>query len=70
MPLKPLIYQRRKDFEFVAKDRITDDNVFNNKEFVYGADARSNVGFGFWQQAYGSKQTLSAANCITPRVRH
>jgi len=62
MPLKPLIYQRRKDFEFVAKDRLTDDNVFNNKEFVYGADARANVGFGFWQQAFGSKQTLSGTN--------
>lgn len=58
MPLKPLIHQVRKDFQFVAKDRVTDDNVFDNKEFRYGADARSNVGFGFWQQAYGSKQTL------------
>jgi phage major head subunit gpT-like protein len=62
MPLKPLIYQRRKDFEFVAKDKVTDDNVFDNKEFVYGADARANVGYGFWQQAWGSKQTLNAAN--------
>jgi phage major head subunit gpT-like protein len=60
MPLKPLIYQRRKDFDFVAKDRPTDDNVFFMKEFVYGADARANVGFGFWQQAWGSKQTLDA----------
>lgn len=59
--LKPIILQKRKDFEFVAKDRITDDTVFNNKEFQYGADARGNVGFGFWQQAYGSKQTLNAA---------
>lgn len=67
-PLKPLIYQRRKDFEFVAKDQLTDDNVFNNKEFVYGADARANVGFGFWQQAYGSKQTLSAANYAIGRA--
>ena len=66
-PLKPLIHQRRKDFEFVAKDKLDDDNVFNNKEFVYGADARSNVGFGFWQQAYGSKQTLDGAAYATGR---
>jgi len=59
--LKPLILQKRRDFEFVARDRLTDDNVFNNKEFQYGADARANVGFGFWQQAYGSKQTLNGA---------
>ncbi|PKR90875.1 hypothetical protein CXZ10_05865 [Pleomorphomonas diazotrophica] len=67
-PLKPLIYQRRKDFSFVAKDNPDDDNVFNNNEFVYGADARSNVGFGFWQFAWGSKQTLDAAHYETARA--
>ncbi len=66
-PLKPLIYQRRKDFNFVAKDAPTDDNVFDNNEFVYGADARSNVGFGFWQFAWGSKQTLDATHYATAR---
>jgi phage major head subunit gpT-like protein len=60
--LKPIILQKRKDFEFVAKDKLTDDNVFDNAEFVYGADARGNVGFGFWQFAYGSKQTLDATS--------
>ena len=60
--LKPVILQKRKDFQFVAKDQLTDDNVFNNKEFVYGADARFNAGFGFWQFCWGSKQTLNAAN--------
>jgi phage major head subunit gpT-like protein len=67
-PIKPLIYQRRKDFEFVSKDQLTDDNVFTNKEFVYGADARANVGFGLWQQAYGSKQTLSIASYAAGRA--
>ncbi len=66
--LKPLIYQVRKEFEFVAKDRVTDDNVFDLREFRYGADARSNVGFGFWQMAYGSKSTLNAANYATARA--
>lgn len=58
--IKPIILQKRKDFQFVSKDKETDDNVFDNKEFVYGADARANVGFGFWQFAWGSKQTLDA----------
>lgn len=66
--IKPIILQRRKDFEFVAKDRLTDDNVFFQKEFVYGADARGNVGFGFWQMAYGSKQTLDASAYATARA--
>lgn len=60
--LKPLILQKRKEFEFVSKDKIDDDNVFDKKEFRYGADARMNVGFGFWQMIWGSKQTLNAAN--------
>lgn len=66
--LKPIILQKRKDFEFVAKDRVNDDTVFNNREFQYGADARANVGFGFWQFAWGSKQTLNATNYATARA--
>ena len=58
--IKPLILQVRRDFgEIVAKDRVTDDNVFDRNEYVYGVDARMNVGYGFWQFAWGSKQTLS-----------
>ncbi len=67
-PIKPLILQKRKDFQFVAKDKLDDDNVFNNNEFVYGADARGNVGFGFWQMAWGSKQTLDATHYATARA--
>ncbi len=66
--LKPIILQKRKDFEFVSKDKVTDDNVFHNKEFIYGADARANTGFGFWQMAWGSKQTLDAASYATARA--
>jgi len=67
-PLKPLILQRRRDFEFVAKDDPKDDNVFTNREYVYGSDARCNVGFGFWQFAWGSKQALDAAHYETARA--
>ncbi|MDP1980480.1 Mu-like prophage major head subunit gpT family protein [Undibacterium sp.] len=56
--IKPIIYQQRKPYTFVALDKDTDANVFNRKEFVYGVDARSNVGFGLWQLAYASKQPL------------
>ena len=66
--LQQIILPRRKDFEFVAKDKVTDDNVFSNREFVYGADARANTGFGFWQMAWGSKQTLDAASYATARA--
>lgn len=66
--LKPIIYQLRQDWDFVAKDSPNDENVFTKKQFLYGADARANVGFGFWQMAWGSKQTLNAANYEAARV--
>ncbi|WP_316154725.1 Mu-like prophage major head subunit gpT family protein [Cupriavidus sp. BIC8F] len=58
--IKPLIYQVRKDYKFVAMDQETDEQVFTSKKFRYGVDARSNVGFGLWQLAYASKQALDA----------
>lgn len=53
---------------FVAKDSPTDANVFTKKQFLYGVDARWNVGFGFWQMAYGSKDTLDATNYEAARA--
>ncbi len=60
--VKPVIWTNRKPWAFQAKDNVTDDNVFMKKEFMYGTDARYNVGYGFPQMAWGSKQTLNAAN--------
>lgn len=62
-PLKPLIYQRRKDYRLQAKtDAGTSDRVFMSDEYLYGVDARGNWGFAFWQQAFGSKAVLNADN--------
>lgn len=59
-PLKPMIWQTRKKFEFVARTNPqTSDEVFNTKKFIYGVDGRCNVGYGFWQFAVGSKQPLT-----------
>lgn len=67
--VKPLIKQVRRDFgEIVAKDRPTDDNVFDRNQYIYGVDARMNFGFGFWQMAWGSKQALNAANYAAARA--
>lgn len=66
--IKPMIYQKRQDYNFVAIDDPTDQRVFMNKEFTYGTDGRSNVGYGFWQMAYGSRQPLNAANYEAARV--
>ena len=53
-PLRPLIYQERQAPKFDALDKDTDESVFLRKEYIYGADARANAGYGFWQMAYGS----------------
>ena len=63
--MKPIIKQNRKPYNFVSMDSETDENVFMRKEYLYGVDARMNVGFGLWQLAYGSKATLDSANFNT-----
>jgi phage major head subunit gpT-like protein len=68
-PLKPIIFQNRKPFtNLVRKDKEEDDNVFFGKELIYGSDGRCEVGFGFWQMAWGSKQTLDKAHYETART--
>jgi phage major head subunit gpT-like protein len=67
--LKPFIFQNRRKFDFIAKtDPKTSDDVFNTKQFVYGTDGRCNVGFGFWQMAFGSKAALTKENFRAART--
>ena len=58
--MRPIILQKRKNYQFVSKTGETDSNVFDRKEFVWGVDARLNVGYGLWQLAYASKEALDA----------
>lgn len=60
--MRPLIFQSRKAPEFVSRTDPRDQRVFDYAEYVYGADARYNAGFGFHQLALGSKAELNAAN--------
>jgi len=66
--IKPLIFQTRRDYKFVAKNKDTDENVFDRDEYVYGVDARVSAGYGLWQLAYGSKAPLTAANYEAART--
>lgn len=56
--VKPFIFQKRRDYSFVAMDKENDESVFMRSEYLYGVDARVNAGYGLWQMAYASKQTL------------
>ena len=44
--IKPIIFQLRKDVEFVSLTNPTGDHVFKNKTFLYGVDDRFAVGYG------------------------
>lgn len=66
--IKPIIYQTRRPFELVRMDQDTDERVFTAKKFRYGTDGRCNVGYGFPQLAWGSKQPLDAAHYEAARV--
>lgn len=61
-PLKPLIFQERKSYAIKSMTEANDEGVFMRDEYRYGVDGRCNVGFGFWQQAFGSKADLTEAN--------
>jgi phage major head subunit gpT-like protein len=60
--LKPIILQKRKNYDFQAMTSPDSERVFMRKSFVYGVDARLNVGYSLWQLAFGSKDTLNATN--------
>ena len=53
-PLKPFVYQERKAPVFVQQTTPESDNVFMNKNFRFGAEARAAGGYGLWQMSYGS----------------
>lgn len=61
-PLKPLIYQEREPVKFEGFTKDQDENVFMRNEYVYGARGRSAAGYGLWQMAYGSLNTLDSTN--------
>ena len=54
MPVKPFVYQERKKPVFVEQTTEASDDVFNRKEFKFGAEARAAGGYAFWQMSYGS----------------
>jgi phage major head subunit gpT-like protein len=47
-PIRPFIFQNRKPPEFTYLTQPTADNVFMQKKFLYGYDARGNAGYALW----------------------
>ena len=60
--VRPIIFQRRRDYEIEMMNDPRDERTFMRDTWRYGVSARVNAGYGLWQLAYGSKDDLSAAN--------
>ena len=58
--IKPIIFQKRKEVELTAMTKLDDESVFMLDLFRWGARARHNVGYGFWQMAYKSNKPLTS----------
>ena len=61
-PINPFIWQERVPYEF---QQLTDEDKsisFMTDEFFYGIRGRGNMGYGFWQMAFASKQNLTTEN--------
>ena len=56
--VKPIIFQQRTPFKPQELTSGDSDHVFKRNELLFGVDGRCNVGYGLWQTAYASKQTL------------
>lgn len=66
--IKPFIKQVRRDYNFQGMTDLNDEGVFMRNEYRYGVDARLNVGYGLWQLAYMSKQTLDITSYAAARA--
>lgn len=65
--VRPIVWQERETYDFRAMTEPDNPHVFMNDEFIYGVRARVNAGFGLWQLAYGSTETLDAASYAAAR---
>lgn len=66
--IKPFIFQQRTTPQLVRQDRPDDEHAFMRKKYRYGVDYRGAVGYGLWQMAYGSKDTLNHTNYAAARA--
>ncbi len=66
--IRPIIWQKREDYEFQTLDETNSPHVFLNDEYLYGVRARVNAGFGLWQLGFGSKAPLTEANYAAARA--
>lgn len=60
--IHPIVFQKRRDYDFRALTSLTDSEVFMKDQFLFGVDARANAGPGLWQLIVRSRQAFDAVN--------
>lgn len=58
--IKPFLFQDRKPLELVSKTALTDDNMFFNRELIWGVDARGAAMGTVWWLAHKSTGGIGA----------
>lgn len=65
--MKPFILQVRQEAEIFSNLNPSSDYAIEYDAYLYAARSRMAAGYGFWQFAYGSKDTLNTTNYVTAR---
>jgi phage major head subunit gpT-like protein len=58
-PIKPFIFQKRREYAVTRMNTASDEAVFSQRLFRYGVDVRCNAGVGLWQLTYASNKDLT-----------
>lgn len=67
--LKPVIFQKRRDYAFRALTSLDSDAVFNSDVFKFGVDARVNAGPGLWQLVVRCNEPFNPETYEAARAR-
>lgn len=67
-PLKPLLHQQREAPTFNMVTDPEDSHVFKTGEYLMGGEARSAVGYTYWQLAHRSTATLNEDNYVAAKL--
>lgn len=68
-PIKPMVFQTRKPYQFLSITNPQDHHVFMKGEYLYVVNARVNAGFALWQLAACSDADLTHDNYAALRAQ-
>lgn len=67
--IKPVVFQKRRDYDFKALTDLNSERVFMTDQFLFGVDARANAGPGLWQLIVRSNEPFNAETYAAARAR-